>query len=228
MIEIKEIRAEQVYVFSGLANANSCFIETVEQGKIFLKYANYYLNGYLKVYDFIINSEGWVLVVKINSKEKILKKYKKNKIEIWRIISERMRLFLSTFVSVSNRLKGRTGCLVHSTYERYYFESIIEAKNIIKSIREQNIRLYNGIDKYKPCEEHYEVENAIGKGSIFLSKKVGKTSDERSSLGHEVLFAWELTLSVLEKMILHTRKLHSMNKLRNISRKSYKYFNSSG
>jgi len=51
MEKIKKVETGHFYLFQGHSNANSCFIEKLQHAKTFLLYANYFLNGYLKIYD---------------------------------------------------------------------------------------------------------------------------------------------------------------------------------
>jgi len=206
MKRVKEVKAGRFYIFKGLSNANSCFIETLEHGRLFLRYADYFLKNYVKVYDYIINEEGWMIVLKIQSKKELSELLDEEEFEVWRVISERMRLFLSTFVTISNRSKGRTGCLIHSSYERYYFESLSEALGTMEDIRNQRINLYQGNSKYRAFDKHYEVDRNLGKGSIFLCSQRLREQKEGSGILGEVFCLQGLTIMVLQKMIKSTFK----------------------
>lgn len=171
MKKIKKIKENGIYIFTGRANANSCFIEKINHAKKFLIYANYYLKDYLSVYDYIITKDGWSIVVKIKSTAKSDRVIGGIEVEIWRLISERMRLFLSTFVRVTNRDKGRTGCLVHSSFDKYEFENKKDALFYIEKIRNQKIKFYSKRKKYRGVKTHYKISKLISKGSIFLCSK---------------------------------------------------------
>jgi len=202
---IKEIKPNGIYVFSGRSNANSCFIEKLIHAKSFLVYANYFLKGYLKIYDYLITMDGWVMVVKINSKQSILQLNYDGQIEVRKLISERMRLFLSTFVRVTNNEKSRTGALVHSSYNRFCFESKTEALIFIDKLRKQQLKLYSGRKKYRGLKTHYKIDSQVGKGSIFLcSRDLMKTNIKLNNIG-EVLNFLDFENSVLQKMIDFTK-----------------------
>jgi len=211
MKKIKEIAGDQFYIFTGRSNANSCFIEKLSHGHTFLRYANYYLKDYIKVYDYIITRDGWAMALKINSKESILQISNKEDWPIWKIISEQVRKFLGTFVQLTNREKGRSGCLVHSSYEKYYFHSMEEAIAVINDMRQQRSRLYNGRKRYRGLKFHYRISKSVGKGSIFICSR----DIRRKNLVLGSMKMFEITglrKSVVAKMIKSTINSHSNQK----------------
>ena len=214
MQKLKKIKANGFYVFHGKSNANSCFIEKIIHAKKFLIYANYFLKDYLSIYDYIITKEGWSMVVKIKSKKHLLTEEIEGS-EVWSIISERIRLFLSTFVRVTNKEKGRTGCLVHSGYERYYFESKNEALDYISRIRKQQIKFYSKKKKYRSLKTHYVISVNNAKGSIFLcSKEIRKLKKEVAEFADVIDFI-DLQKLVVQKMVNSTLNLHHPSKFLN-------------
>ena len=209
MKKVQETKEGGFYIFKGRSNANSCFIEKIIHAKQFLLYANHFLKGYLSIYDYLITKDGWVLVIKVKSE---LKKQKSiiNE-DVWLIISERIRLFLSTFVRVTNKQRGRTGCLVHSSYERYCFETLKEAMKYINRIRNQQIKLYSGRKKYRGVKTHYKISASVGKGSVFLcSKDVKKRRLEFNNM-KEVFEFIDLKETVVLKMLDFTFSSHNFN-----------------
>ena len=200
-------------MFKGQSNANSCFIEKISQGELFLTYANFYLKEYLVVYDYVINQDGWALIVKINSKEKLELQDNKFEGEVWRIISERMRLFLGTFVQVTNARKRRTGSLVHSPYERFHFDNLKEAMTVINNIRQQEIKIYNGRKKYRGLKIHYKIKKSIGKGSIFLCSRDVRRKGAKALKFAEMLSLRGLSPLVVAKWINSTQKSNYPTKI---------------
>jgi len=206
MKEVQNVQANGFYIFSGRANANSCFIEKIGHAKQFLIYANYFLKGHLKIFDYVINRDGWVMVVKIMKSES---NQEITGDEVWRRVSERMRLLLSTFVRVTNKQKGRTGCLVHSSFKRYRFERLDEAMIYLEKIRNKNFRLYAGRKKYRGLKTHYKIDKKVRNGSIFLcSKDVGKVK-RRFFVEREVFEFIDLRKLVVKNMIKNTKNFHS-------------------
>lgn len=208
MKKVTKVEANGFYVFSGRSNANSCFIERLSHAKVFLIYANYFLKEYLTIHEYLINKDGWTMIVKIKSKNTILHFTNQTTHHIWKIISERVRLFISTFVRVTNKSKGRTGSLVHSEYERYYFDTLKESKEFIDKIRTQQIKFYSK-KKYRGLKTHYKVPKKLGKGSIFLCSRDLKLIHRESHVLGEVFEFVDLPKLVTENLIKSTIIKHT-------------------
>lgn len=213
MNKIKKTKANGFYVFKGQVSADSSFIECIPEARQFLIYSNYYLKKYLKVYDYIICQDGWQMIVKLKSKEEIYSAYtnrKREGIEIWRIISEQVRKCLSSYVVHVNRRRGRSGSLVHSSYERFFFNSLAEANEEINKLRKRELKLGQKLNKYKGKKTHYEIPENLGKGSIFLgSDNYRKFSNKKVRFELENFENNELTEVVLSNLIKSSKKLHS-------------------
>ena len=210
----RNINFRGFYIFQGRSCANSCLIENLDNAKKFKVYMNFYFKGYLKVYDFFLSKDGWKLAVKLNDKESILEKvgekFNEHNVDeaCWRIISERVRLFLSTFVRVTNKDRGRTGTLVHSNYERKYFNNLSEAIRHLNDMRQQRIKYYRKDSKYAGMEEHYEIGKAGEKGSVFLSSRAGERKRIWVEEAIEVLSLKAITRLVLQNAINNTNHSH--------------------
>ena len=198
------------YIFQGRACANSCLIEKLDNAKKFVMYMNYYFKGYLKVYDYCIGKDSWELAVKLHDKESILERmdseleYPEDEV-CWRIISERVRLFLSTFVRVTNRDRGRTGTLVHESYEKLYFERLGEAILYLNDIRQRRILYYAPGSKYEGVVSQYQIGR---KESVYLSSKAGMRNGYLREKLSDVLSFRAITNLVLENVIFETKTAH--------------------
>ena len=170
MKKTKEMHADCFYLFEGKAAANSVFIENLREAKQFCIYANAFLKGYLKIHEYLITQDGWLMIVKLHAKNEI-QKLSTSETECWRIISERMRLLLSTYVRVTNKWEGREGVKVKHSYTRYYFKTLKSAKLCIAEIRSQQHRLYQKKKKYRGLKTHREIPRKVGKGNMFLCSK---------------------------------------------------------
>jgi len=212
MKRTKEMKADCYYLFEGKSAANSVFIENLKEAKQFCIYANYFLKDYLKVHEYMINQDGWMMIVKLNSELKI-SSITNSKTEIWRIISERMRLLLSTYVRVTNQWEGREGVKVKNGYRRYFFESLAEAKLYLKLIRNQKVKLYQKKRKYRGLRTHRVIPSRLGKGHVFLCSKWVKSPKKR--IGKRVCIyegsadIIEFENLVVQGMIDSTLNLHS-------------------
>lgn len=213
MKKIKQIEANGFYIFRGEVAANGNFIESLDEAKQFLVYANYFLKDYVSVYEFIITRHEWHMIVKLKSKNKILAMKQgedifQSELEVWRVVSERVRLFLSQYVRSVNRMRGRTGTLVHSSYERYYFDTLSQAKMVIQRIRDQTFRFYKRKKRYIGMKKHYKIPSKLGAGSIFLcSKEVREKVNKGRNLLENQCFQ-ELRDLVLSKFVRSTKNLH--------------------
>lgn len=138
MKSIKKLQAGGFYIIQSKASANSNYFESDSLASVFFKYFNYYLKDYIDLYEYSLNQDGWIMAIRIKSASTVKKYYSKilekrtdkensSAKEIWRIISERFRVFISTYVRVSNKILGREGGLVKHKYERFSFDSEEEA-----------------------------------------------------------------------------------------------------
>lgn len=183
MEKIKEIEADNLYVFQGHCCANSSMFRNLEEARYFIEKANKRFVGYLEIKDYILQQDGWTFMCQIESESRILETYhearKKSKkakeactlTEIWRIVSEQFRHFLSQYVKYVNRGENRSGVLVHSSFERFYFEELDEAECYIVDMKEQLKNVRQGNNKYQSNAGHWEEAEGDEKGSIYLCCK---------------------------------------------------------
>ncbi len=210
MIRIKKIVPKGIFVFQGKASANSSFIEDLREAKKFIILANHYLKGYLKIHEYLLTQDGWIMIVRIKSKKAILRTHHLSGVdidrnEIWRIISERMRILLSTFVKFTNKKQGRTGSKVHSSYERYLFEDLEEALDYIQRIRAGLIRLGQTKRKYRSIKSHYLISEKLGRGSIFISSRKLKKRVKRLKIRLNSIKIQAFQTDVLHDLIESTK-----------------------
>ncbi len=204
MIKLKKTFAKGYFLFQGKASANSSFIEDLREAKEFIILANYYFKGYLKIHEYLLCQDGWNFIVKIHSLEALSKKVGMLDLredQVWRIISERMRIFLSRFVKYTNRKQGRTGSKVHSSYERFIFETLSEAQTYIEGIRKGYIKLHQKRKKYRAKRSHYMIPKKLGKGSIFISSRKLRKRMKKCSEKMEVLELTKLRPHVLRNLL---------------------------
>ena len=223
MIRIKEMLPSGFYILQGESSANSCFIENKREAKLFLRLANRYLTGYVKVHEYLLYAEGWMIQLTLKDRKSILKKYKtarrkKNKEirldkkEPWEIISEQVRQMLSQFVKLTNKMENREGSKVKESYRRYYFEKFEEAKHYIKKMREQKVKVLQRNKKYRKIKTHYEISKKEGKGHVFLCSKKLRTKKKQQvtleKLKCKALFSLDLDYIIVEELTSFTTKSH--------------------
>ncbi len=210
MIRTKKIFCNGFYVFQGKSSANSLFIEDLVEARQFLILANFYFSSYLKIYEYLLTKDGWVMIVKVNAYESLPESVRQEfrEEDVWRVISERMRLFLSRFVKFTNRKQGRTGSKVHSVYERYFFESLGECMRFIKLVKNRLVKLHQSRRKYRSKKSHFRIPRKLGKGSIFLSSRGKKKKKNAMRILGEAFDLIGFTKHVASELVKNTRKHH--------------------
>jgi len=168
-----KIKPSNVYLFTSRVAANSNYIESISEAKQLFIYANYFMKGYLKIYEYVVTRHGIQMIVKISDAEKLLEitNGEYDETTVCNCISERMRLFLSHYVRKINKLRGRTGVLVHSNFEKESFDSLADARLCMLNLRNQLVKLYQNKLMYRGLKAHYKIPKKLGNGSIFLCSR---------------------------------------------------------
>lgn len=216
------MKAGGLYLFRSMACSNTVYYEQLTDAQEFLKLAQQHLKEYLYIHEYMLCKDGWIFVARLKSKEQILKAYdtkraRKKKLpkqlEVWKIISEQMRLFISNYVTKYNDVSGREGCLVKRPYQRYFFETVQEAKRMIRRIRRRVVGLAQEKKMYRAKKGHYRIPKKLGKGGIYLSskRKKGERGRLRNSLELSILqeFTKKVTPKIMKKHLRLTLKAHN-------------------
>lgn len=216
------MQARSLYLFKSVACSNTVYYEELEHTKIFLGLAQKHLNEFLTIHEYMLTKDGWMFLARLKSKNQILKAYankrkKLNKspkdIPVWQIVSEQIRLFLSSYVTKYNNSTGREGVLVKRPYQRFYFESKQEAMSIIQRIRRRVIGIQQTNKKYRAKRGHYRIPKTLGKGSIYLSSGRSKRGAgkvwNRLELTVIQLLKSKVLAEMLNKAVKQTKTLHN-------------------
>ena len=135
MLETKKLHCGSYYQFESLAGGRSCYFESDEEVELFRRLWRRYMGSYIETHKMYLSSEGYQVLMRIRKdriiKDNYIKRCMRSKKELnakfleepWRIISEQMRIFHSTYVKCVNKIRSREGVLVKSSYRRYYFET---------------------------------------------------------------------------------------------------------
>ncbi len=214
MKSTKAFYPDGFYIFESTASANSNYIENLKEAKLMLTYFDYYLKDYLELQEYCIDQHGFHMAVKLKKAEDILVSYRMHGgsedidiTDMWRIISNRMRLFLSTYVRRINFLRGRQGVLVRNSYRRYFFENLEEALEHLENMREQKMALYQRKKKYWGLKKHYRIDHSAGEGSVILCSKdlkLGRKEKEKIQLN------WALPSLVVRNWTISTQKYQKL------------------
>ena len=220
MIKLKKVQSTGLYILNGKSSANSSFIESKKEAREFIESANDRFAGYLKIKEYIVSQDSWTIVCVMEDEESIRSTYLKKREQtgreyklppldkIWRIVSEQVRNFLSRFVKFCNFVRGRSGGLVHSNYERYYFESETEAMEFIEKIHDQSHDFGQKRGKYRPKKNHFKFGQKEKNGHIYLCSKNIKLMLDGLLEKIGSMDIWEVTIDVLREIVTSTKNLH--------------------
>lgn len=149
MKKVKKMQANHLYMIRGASTANSPFFESEGDCRLFLELVDRFLGDYLKVGCFQNNRDGWAMIITTRSAVAIKKAYYRRRAqsmkcrkeheytEVWKMLSDQIRIFLSTYVKATNFRSGRTGGKVRCRFERFIFESEEEAMKMRRTLEEQ-------------------------------------------------------------------------------------------
>ena len=143
MTQTNELSPGGYYIFESLSSSKSAYFNSDEEIRIFRVLLSRYLGKYIHIHRIYIDVGGYQLLLKLKGKQSIISQYSKecaqrDKLERtdfiaepWRIISEKIRIFHSTYAKTVNKLRGREGVLVKNKYAKYYFEDLDEATKYV-------------------------------------------------------------------------------------------------
>ena len=220
MKRIKKMHAEHIYLIEGAVTANSSFFENEADCKDFIRLADKYLGEYLWINSFQNNRDGWVMIITTKSVQTIrdayhLRRSKSKKCkagcahyEIWRILSDQIRILLSTYVKSTNKKSGRTGGKVRGNYKRYIFESVEEAEQMKQKLSKQKHDQSQELKRYRPSKKLFSIKKRQLKRSIYMScARLSSISNVRK-LGMSCLNLAGLVISVLRYLVQSTFDHH--------------------
>ena len=220
MKQIKELQAEHIYQINGTSSANSAFFENEGECKEFLRLADEYLGGYMSINCFQHNRDGWVMIITTKDVKSIRAAYKVRRAlsdkckpecelnETWRILSDTVRIWLSTYVKWKNRQSNRTGGLVSANYERYVFESVEEANARRLEMEEQRVDQAQARKRYRPSGKLYNVTKKRMRNSIYMCCKALEADEKVRELGLKCLDLAGMVQDVLRQIIPTTFQHH--------------------
>ena len=214
------MQAEHIYLIEGAVTANSSFFENEADCKDFMRLADKHLGEYLSINSFQNNRDGWVMIITTKSAQNIRDAYhlrrsrsKKCKAscahyEIWRILSDQIRILLSTFVKLTNENSGRTGGKVRGNYKRYIFESVEEVEQMKQTLSQQKYDQSQELKRYRASKKLFCIKNKQLKRSIYMScARLSSTINVRK-LGLGCLNLAGLMINVLRHVVQSTFDHH--------------------
>ena len=220
MIPIKQMQAEQLYLIEGASVANSPFFESEADCKLFLSLTNRYLADYLSINCFQNSRDGWAMIITTKSAEAIRSAYENRRKqskkckedcahhEIWRMLSDQIRIMLSTYVKATNDNTGRTGGKVSGKYKRFVFESVEEADAVKEELLNLKYDQAQELEIYRPSNELYRVKDTERERSIYMGCARLESSELLRELGMRCLDLAGSAIDVLRQLVKTTLDFH--------------------
>lgn len=220
MIEIQQMQANHMYLIEGTSSANSAFFEDEGDCKDFLRLADKYLGDYLTVNSFQNKKDGWAMIITTKSARVIRRAYKDRRAkskkckkgfehhEVWRMLSDQVRIWQSTFVKLSNQKTGRTGGKVSAKYRRYVFESKEEAEEMRRNLSKRSYNQAQPIKRYRASKKLFRMKKKVVKRSIYLSCGLLNLKKNVVKLGLNCLDLSAFVDDVLRHLIDNTLNHH--------------------
>lgn len=220
MKKIKKMAAEQVYLIRGASAANSPFFEKEEDCKLFLRLADRFLKDYLRINCFQNNRDGWVMLIVTRSSRDIKRAYysrrsKSKKCQkkfeykvVWQMLSDQIRILLSTYVKATNRKTGRSGGKVRCRYERFVFESEEEMESTRAAMERACYTQAQLMKRYRPSRKLHKMRKRLIFSSPFMSSVVSCLRGQVRLLGMLCMDFSEFMKDVARQLILPTYTHH--------------------
>lgn len=214
------MQPDQIYLIRSASTANSPFFETEADCKLFLRLADRHLSQFLSINRYQNNRDGWVMIITTASEEAIRLAYKARRVrskkckpecaftEVWRMLSDQIRIFLSIYVKTTNELTGRSGTKVRCRYERFVFESTEEAKEISDSLDREFYDQAQNKRRYRPTWRQHEIRKRLLQTSIYISCALLGAKEKAMELGMRCLVLCDFTQTVVRQLIKSTYKHH--------------------
>lgn len=223
MKQIKEMQANSIYLLKGECGANSVFFENKKEAKLFTNLVDYYLHDYAEVNSFQNSKDGWILIITLKSENKIKEAYRKRREkskkcksectfeEVWRIISEQIRILLSCYVKTTNARNEREGGKVKSSYKRHYFDNLEEAIKVMQEMEEQEIDQSQPKARYRGVKALFRITKEALKNSVYFGCKYLRERLKWEELGMRCLCLLDYFGDVLHDRINMTILEHKTN-----------------
>lgn len=220
MRKIKKMQADHLYLIRGSSVANSAFFEHEDDCREFLALADHYLEEYLTITSFQNNRDGWVMIIATKSAAAIKAAYQVRRAkskkckkqfelkEVWRMLSDQIRIFLSRYVKYTNFKTGRKGAKVRHRYERFLFEDEAEALERQDKLAEEYYPLEQPEERYRPTDEQSTLTKEMIGVSLYMSCALLSIPQQLRKLGMLCLDLGFLRTTVAGKMIKATLHHH--------------------
>jgi len=206
MKQVKELQANGYYIFESLSSGKTVYFKSKEEIRIFKVLLYRYLHNYITIHKLFVDINGYHILLKIHHKRSLINNYRKDcnskqkkpranfLQEPWRIVSERIRIFHSTYSKTANKLRGREGVLVKKSYSKFYFEDLETASTYLSEMKEGKAIISQRNREYSTDRKESSIINWLEERLINWVKGFKK---------------WAFPDDVLHKLICKTPLLHS-------------------
>jgi len=128
--------------------------------------------------------------------------------EIWRMLSDQVRIMLSTYVKATNENTGRTGGKVSGKYKRFVFESVEEAEAVKEELLNLKYDQAQELEIYQPSNELYRVKDTEREQSIYMGCALLKSREMVRKLRMRCLDLAGSAIAVLRQLVKTTLDFH--------------------
>lgn len=193
------MQANHIYMIRGASTANSPFFEQEQHCHLFLQLAQRFLADYVNVLSFQNNRDGWIMIISTHGSREIKKAYytrrsksKKCKKEfeykeVWQMLSDQIRILLSTYVKATNRMTGRTGGKVRHRFERFIFDTMEEAIWMRDLLERVYYVQAQPRKRYQPSKRLHKIKKKLLRKSIYVCCFLLRIPEELRKLGMRCL-----------------------------------------
>lgn len=214
------MEAEQIYLIRGSSVSHTPFFEHQQDCRVFLELVDHYLKDYVSISSFQNNPNGWVMIITTKSAELIKKAYKARRAlskkckkefefqEVWQMLSDQIRILLSTYVKKTNQATGRKGSKVRHRYERFVFESAQEALEVEAQLEEEFHPLEQPVERYRPSDALHDLREAMIATSIYMCCALLRVPEQLEKLGMSCLELGLLSQAIARNLIHSTLNHH--------------------
>lgn len=209
-----------MYLIRGASTANSSFFEKLSDCKLFLALADRYLGRFLTINSFQNNRDGWAMIITTRSADEIKRAYlarrakskKCNKQfefkEVWRMLSDQVRILLSTYVKMTNSETRRSGGKVRCRYQRFAFESAEEAERMKQLLETEVYDQAQEVKRYRPSVWMSSIRARMIKTSVYVSSALLNCAEKVAELGMRCLDAGGFYQDVVRLLVNRTLHHH--------------------
>lgn len=214
------MEAGNLYLIRGASTANSPFFETEEDCGTFLQLAERFLKDYMTIGSFQNNRDGWAMIITTKSAREIKRAYYSRRelstkcdvacayTEIWKMLSDQVRIFLSTYVKTTNFKSGRKGGKVRCRYERFVFESEEELEYYKAILETAYHEQAQPLKKYRPSKKLHKIRKRFIHSSIYMSSRLLRLAAKVKELGLSCVDLGVLAQDVVRQLIHQTLHHH--------------------